>query len=393
MRKAIILSSLLLVATAAMAKVNLQEGYIITNENDTVYGVIDYRGDSKNAQVCKFRAEGEQAFKEYAPQQIKGYRLGGGGVYYVTRTVPVNGEDKTFFAEFLLEGGISLYHYKESGIDYFYFVDEEGKVSVVKDTHENDDRGTYQRLVDINKNKREGMNEGLQLFARSPKAVNKLWESNYVPSRLVQLTKEYDEEFCQSSGECIDYLQSEKKSALVKLRFRLEAGVVFGQFNYGSSYGYGLSNHDNKITTPQIGAGFDFLFPRFNKNISLQALLLLSHWEMKMSKTRMEITIPDYYKQEFTMAEIAIGPCYRFFSRSKVSPVVRAGFSTWYGSNVKAEHLDPFESASIGYYVGGGTDIDLGKHTLRVSANYEYRKNSGWNFTTPAVTVNAGFCF
>lgn len=391
MKKTVILSSLLLAATTAMAKVNPQKGYIITNHNDTIHGVIDYRGDSKNAYICMFRADEEQAFKKYIPQEIKGYRLADGGIYYITRTFPVNGEDKTFFAEFLLEGAISLFHHTEEGIDYFYFVDEEGKVSVVKDTHENDDRSKYRTLVEINRIKREGMNEGVQLFSKSPKTVDKLWESNCEPSRLMKLTKEYVEEFCPSSGECIEYWYNEKKSALVKTRFRIEAGILSGKFKLDEG-GY---RPKSSASAPQIGVGVDFLFPRFNKNISLQALVLLSHWDMKESRTRLDVTNPGYYKMKFTMGEFSIGPAYRFLSRSKVSPIIRGGLCTCYEFGGKEEHYNvELNSGLFGYYAGAGVDIDLRKYTLRLFANYEYRKNRySTAYTISSVTVGAGFCF
>lgn len=71
MKKTVILSSLLLVATAAVAKVNPQKGYIVTNHNDTIHGVIDYRGDSKNAYICMFRADEEQASRSTRPRRSK----------------------------------------------------------------------------------------------------------------------------------------------------------------------------------------------------------------------------------------------------------------------------------------------------------------------------------
>lgn len=47
------------------AQLNAQKGYIITNENDTLRGVIDYRSDSRNAKECHILLEGEQEYKTY----------------------------------------------------------------------------------------------------------------------------------------------------------------------------------------------------------------------------------------------------------------------------------------------------------------------------------------
>ncbi|MBR6715444.1 MAG: hypothetical protein IKI83_03260, partial [Prevotella sp.] len=56
------------------AQVNPQKGYIITNGNDTVYGVIDYLSDARNVKACLFQRNGESGYKSLSPAEIKGYR-------------------------------------------------------------------------------------------------------------------------------------------------------------------------------------------------------------------------------------------------------------------------------------------------------------------------------
>ncbi|MBQ6063027.1 MAG: hypothetical protein IJK42_03955 [Prevotella sp.] len=134
MRKTICIFLASMAFASMDAQTNPQAGYIITLGNDTVYGTVDYRTDAKNARSCLFRADGEQTFREYMLQDIRGYRLQGQGVFYVTRSFPVEGETKTFFAEYLLKGGVSLYRHRENETDYYYFVDENGNVYTLKET-------------------------------------------------------------------------------------------------------------------------------------------------------------------------------------------------------------------------------------------------------------------
>lgn len=56
------------------AQVNPQPGYIITNDNDTLRGTIDYRTDAKNARSCLFMADGETSYKEYLPLLSRAHR-------------------------------------------------------------------------------------------------------------------------------------------------------------------------------------------------------------------------------------------------------------------------------------------------------------------------------
>jgi hypothetical protein len=41
------------VYSLAYAQVNPKQGYIITNEGDTIRGTIDYRSDVRNARECR----------------------------------------------------------------------------------------------------------------------------------------------------------------------------------------------------------------------------------------------------------------------------------------------------------------------------------------------------
>ena len=58
MRKAIFIL-LAIVSIKLAAQVNPQKGYIITNENDTIYGTIDYLTDAQNVKACLFQKAGE----------------------------------------------------------------------------------------------------------------------------------------------------------------------------------------------------------------------------------------------------------------------------------------------------------------------------------------------
>ena len=101
--------------TMLYAQLNPKPGFIITNQNDTIYGTIDYLSDKKCAQECLFQANGENAYKTYQPGDISGYRFTDDGVFYVTKTFNIDGAQKTFFAEYLLQGGVSLFRYEEGG--------------------------------------------------------------------------------------------------------------------------------------------------------------------------------------------------------------------------------------------------------------------------------------
>ncbi|MBQ7419805.1 MAG: hypothetical protein IJV17_03570 [Prevotella sp.] len=121
------------VTTSLYAQVNPMQGYIITNENDTIRGVIDYRSDEHNVRECIFQKEGSGEFTVYSPADIKGYRFENNGAFYVTKTVDINKKPLQLFAEYLLKGGVSLYYISTNYVNYYYFEGEDGKTGLVKE--------------------------------------------------------------------------------------------------------------------------------------------------------------------------------------------------------------------------------------------------------------------
>ena len=129
MKKIFISIVLLGMAILAKGQTNPQEGYIITNENDTLRGTIDYLSDIRNMHTCLFKADGEEVYRKYKPGEICGYRLTNNGIFYVTRTFVIGDKEETIFAEFLLQGGVSLYYARDTHMQYYFWVDEDGKIA------------------------------------------------------------------------------------------------------------------------------------------------------------------------------------------------------------------------------------------------------------------------
>ena len=77
--------------------------------------------------------QGEREYKSLSPTDIKGYRLAGDGIYYVSRMFNDGERPELLFAEFLLQGGVSLYRYYHDDCNYFGFVDSDGREVVIRD--------------------------------------------------------------------------------------------------------------------------------------------------------------------------------------------------------------------------------------------------------------------
>ena len=388
---------LLFSAISMTAQTNPQPGYIITNENDTIRGTIDYLTDFRNMYTCHFRADGAHDFQKYKPGEISGYRLTNTGIFYVTRTFVVGHKEQTIFAEYLLKGGVSLYYARDAHTQYYYWVDEDGKVARMAYDGEkasmSADENTYRKRMIV---------EVSQMLRKSPDAQKRLWKTNYSSTDLVDLTREYDEAYCTDAGECVQFVFDSKKKYGLKVSFRIEAGVDFNTVR--NKHYTGENWIETSCTTPYLGIGADFLIPRFSKSLSLETLLTVN----KKSGSEEEI---DYLQKvtamHFEYYDLAwqLGLNYKFLPQRRVSPFIRGGFALNEMFGIETENMDHYKIGhndqdfrtrlGMGFYIGVGTDISIGSHSLRIVANYLTHNNDDMAILTKskAFTIGLGFCF
>ncbi len=62
---------LLIIISSSFGQNDFRSGFIITLENDSIQGQVDYRSNSQNYKSCIFK--GEQGELEYFPNQIVGF--------------------------------------------------------------------------------------------------------------------------------------------------------------------------------------------------------------------------------------------------------------------------------------------------------------------------------
>ncbi|MCR5240633.1 MAG: outer membrane beta-barrel protein [Prevotella sp.] len=391
MKKVVTFIIMLLNAVFMAAQTNPQPGYIITNENDTIKGTIDYLSDIKNMYICHFRADGAQDFQKYKPGEISGYRLTNNGIFYVTRTFPVGDTEQTIFAEYLLKGGVSLYYARDTHMQYYYWVDEDGKVA--KMVYDGEKENTYRkkRIAEVG-----------QMLKKSSDAQKRLWKTDYSSKDLVDLTREYDETYCTDAGECVQFVFDSKKKFGLKVRFRIEAGIDFNTVR--NKHYTGENWIETSCTTPYVGVGVDFQIPRFSKNLSLETLLTVN----KKSGSEEEV---DYLQKvtamhfEYYDLALQLGLAFKLLPQRRVSPFVRGGFTMNEMFGIKTENMNHYKIGhndqdfrtrlGMGFYIGAGADIAIGTHSLRIVANYLTHNNDDMAILTKSktFTVGLGFCF
>ena len=76
------------------AQSDFRNGYIIENDNDTIIGLIDYKGSKANAKKCIFIKDINSENQIFTPEEIKGYRFTN-SKYYISKFVNTENEKKS----------------------------------------------------------------------------------------------------------------------------------------------------------------------------------------------------------------------------------------------------------------------------------------------------------
>lgn len=403
----LLLLSFCMLSMEMTAQVNPQKGYIITNENDTIHGTIDYLTDAQNVLACLFRKEGESVYKSMSPKDIKGYRLADEGIYYVSRLFPGDDENQPelLFAEFLLQGGVSLYRYYYEKDNYFGFVGNDGKEVIIRDDKLNDDLRTYDIKV---QERRQAVQMVNAVMNKDNMIANRLWKMDLTSENLTHLVKQYDERYCTAEGECVLFRYDKAKTTTVTHRFYVGVGISYASYESPKYDGTGISSvryteYTYTGVAPTFFVGADFLFPRFSRNLNAQIEFSYTPHRYESSESSEGV------KAKLTINELTgrLGLNYVFCPDSRIKPFVNGGFILSWNIKTKEENvfyvssatydgpgshgfsnLDHGRGSKFGIYLGTGVDISH----IRISASY--RKALGGNGGLKGcATLSAAYIF
>jgi hypothetical protein len=206
---------LLLTAINIFSQAVFKDGFIIKNNNDTVFGLIEYKGNKANSKSLIFKKDTESESQEYTPADIKAYRFDQ-SKYYVSKIVKLADKEELLFLEYLINGRVDVYYYFD-GQNERYFVD--GGDNQLHELKEGSTiiHAQNKRLIQENK---QYIGILKYTFRESP-AISKQAETVSLDRKsLIDISHAYHNEVC-ANEECIIY---EKKTVHDNLKF----GVIGG---------------------------------------------------------------------------------------------------------------------------------------------------------------------
>lgn len=130
---------IVLIAVETQAQSDFRPGFVVLNNGDTVSGYLEYSVRDIQEKECRFRREKQGTTTHYSPVELTGYGFESGR-QYVTRTIPIEGDNRSVFLQRLQSGRANLYLYD----DKFYLEkDSLFQLPVPKKREVNTDNGMY----------------------------------------------------------------------------------------------------------------------------------------------------------------------------------------------------------------------------------------------------------
>lgn len=223
------------------------KGYIVNNNNDTIYGYINNKGAKSNTLWCYFRNNINSETIKYNPDEILSYSIID-NKYYISKTIVQNGVDKKLFLEYLIDGIVDIYFYRDEYDHYFVDIGDSTLVEL-----KNEQKEYYVNGKKCYKNSNEFVGTLKYAFKESPVIMNEL---NYVDldhNSLIKIAKRYNDEIC-TDQQCTIYSRK----------------LLRNKSNFGIQLGYTCSLVKPEVTDISELLNSLSLFHFINSNIHTQ---------------------------------------------------------------------------------------------------------------------------
>lgn len=382
---------LILFSFNATAQSDFLPGYIITNDLDTINGLIDNRGEILNTSKCRFMENKESAVTEFGPDEISAFRFINDR-FYIARKVPMAADTSLRFVEFLVNGVVDLFLYRDS-FGVRYFISSAGDRLV--ELKEEDIRIYQDNKVYMRKNN-EYKGVLYSLFQKAPQLNNDIQKVRLNRTSLIKITESYHNEVC-TDQKCQIYTKNLKK---LRVTTSITGGGIWesmleeaGEINSKNRYEF---NQLTPITKPIIGLAFQFfspnnqrLFVQFEPTLYTSSYNSTYDYFFYFGRTKTANFSVDYTNlgTDFYLRYALL--------KKKIQPTVYAGLSIDATVNYNSENLPDYQSKlgkllACGYSAGLGVSYKLRENkevSLRLLYHHLYGSLTYMNSNSVSLTL------
>lgn len=357
-------------SAAAFGQDDFLVGFIVNNNNDTTIGYIDWKKNTVNSKVCKFKKDEDARIVNYLPTQIQSYGIDNQKLY-TSKIIKVDNKQDTVFLEYLVNGIVNLYYLKKP-VNDLYFIDRDGELIELSN-----DEISYFNQSGIKYSKKSNKYQGVLLYLMNdtPELTNQISQTTFDQRSLINLTVDYHNTVCDEYS-CIDYTKPLNSSLFIEPYI----GAIYSK----------LEVKDMDGTT------FDFR-PLFGINLNYKPGLLKKSWKLvagvKYYKSYYEtvfseenlsgVIIDRNYIIEYHALNIPIYIEYNIIKRASI-PYVFFGINNLFAVHNEGdirrttrnginEELFDFRTFNIGVIAGIGCKLKLANENyINCSLSYDF---------------------
>ncbi|MCU4176309.1 hypothetical protein [Carboxylicivirga sp. N1Y90] len=262
------------------AQLNYQSGYIITNDSDTIEGLVHYGNWDKNPEVVAFRKNESAELEKYRPSDILGFSVS--NEHYVSALVDSENSSRntnsldddpnlhlkrdSAFLLYLIKGEKSLLSFKNSyGNENFYTRGKDGYDLLVYKRYMQKSTETQNQYSIVENETFKGQ---IILYLKDSEDIRSTaYKCRYTKQSLQGVFKDY----YKSTGKTYQKELSKEKS---KIEFGVLAGVSSTRliFSSGVEHDFGLSQD------VVFGGSFEFYLPRKLNRLSINNELMYTQF-------------------------------------------------------------------------------------------------------------------
>jgi hypothetical protein len=384
MKKKVILTVIILLQSLLLAhgQKGYKPGYIITNDFDTIRGFIKLKPNMQNSKSCEFIRAENQPPEIFLPNDLKAYRIEN-SKYYWSREIELDSVKQRVFLEYLIDGIVDLYYYKDIGREY-YFIEKDSKLIQLSNEGSlvtlKEKDGSREIEKTYYKNSNQFQNILKYLFQDSPEVMKEIPSTTFDYRPLINITEDYHNSVCKDY-KCIDFTKSTKQGIYMEPFF---GGI-------GSWMGLKTSSDYAKNFKPYLG--LQLRFKPF-KGYSMWNLLTGISYSQNSFNGVFDNTInEDYYIKtykifyEYSIVRIPFTIEYSL-SPKKLQPYISASYNNILILNESHEvtRMDvsfPYIEESYARKYQFGVALGLGLRYNMNSKSYIFLKNE-FEYRVPA---------
>jgi len=340
-----------------------KKGRIVTQNNDTVYGLIKDVGGIWNANYCQFKESKKSQAVKYYPNQIISYGFID-DKYYSSQRLFVDTGYRDYFFDVLLEGDVNLYYFRKYR-NMSYFLQKKGGTLVgLSNEHITISHPVTNRVIyDVGyKLEIHDYKDTLSsLFKDCPEIQKQIRDFEYNRKSIVKITKEYIDLTCKKNN-CIRY---ERDKHISKPTVGIFSGVRISKVYFLDPV-YSTELETENTPSFPMGVFYNIPFDFFIEGLSFQMEFIYNQLTYHPKFTRIS---NDLAYVNFSSEVYSIPLLFNYgYKMKKLYPTV--GFGKEFGlvTRSKFQYLR-YGSVPVINSIYGGVDCLIHK-----------QQNGGWFF-------------